>query len=84
MVMASKLYSLLTNVSFRLPTNPGAAAVYVRARVMGQPVDNTPLLRTEQASIDTFFNCLKHYFLLMQNIELTCFTALDASINGHH
>ena len=84
MVMARELYSLLTNIPFRLPTNPGAAAVYVCARVMGQPVDNTPLLRTEQASIDTLFNCHKHYLLLMQNIERTCFTALDASINGHH
>ena len=82
-VMARELYSLLTNVPFRLPTNPGAAAVYVyvRARVTGQPVDKTPLSRTEQASIDTLFNRRKHYFLLMQNIEHACFTALDASIN---
>ena len=43
MVMARELYSLLTNVPFHLPTNPGAAAIYVRARVMGQLVDNTPL-----------------------------------------
>ncbi len=27
MVMARELYSLLTNILFRLPTNPGAAAV---------------------------------------------------------
>ena len=47
MVTARELYSLLTNVIFHLPTNPGAAAVYVRARVTGQPVDNTPLSRTE-------------------------------------
>ncbi len=47
MVMARELYSLLTNIPFRLPTNPGAAAVYVRAVVTGQPVDNTPLSRTE-------------------------------------
>jgi len=53
MVMARELYSLLTNIPFRLPTNPGVAAIYVRARVTGQPVDNTPLSRTEQASIDT-------------------------------
>jgi hypothetical protein len=70
MVMARELYSLLTNVRLRLP-----------ARVTGQPVDNTPLSRTEQASIDTVFNCRKHYFLSMQNIERACFTALDASIN---
>ncbi len=36
MVMARPLYSLLTNVLFCLPTNPGAVAIYVRAMVMGQ------------------------------------------------
>ena len=81
MVMARELYSLLINVPFHLPTNPGAAAIYVHARVMGPLVDNTPLLRTEQASIDTLFNRRKHYFLSMQNIECATFTALGASIN---
>ena len=81
MVMARELYSLLTNVPFCLPTNPGVAAVYVRAVVIGQPVNNSPLSRTEQASIDTLFNSCKHYFLSMQNIERACFTALDVSIN---
>jgi len=81
MVMARELYSLLTNIPFRLPTNPGAAAVYVRATTLGQPVNNAPLSRTEQASIDTLFNHRKHYFLSMQNIERACFTALDSSIN---
>ena len=79
MVMARPLYSLLTNIPFRLPTNPGAAAVYVRATILGQPVNNAPLSRTEQASIDTLFNRRKHYFLSMQNIERACFTALDSS-----
>jgi hypothetical protein len=79
--MARELYSLLTNIPFRLPTNPGAAAVYVRDVVTGQPVNNAPLSRTEQASIDTSFNRRKHYFLSMQNIERACFTALDSSIN---
>ena len=81
MVMARELYSLLTNIPFCLPTNPGPAAIYVRAVVMGQPVNNAPLSRTEQASIDILFNRHKHSFLLIQNIERTCFTALDASIN---
>ena len=81
MVMARELYRLITNIPFRLPTNPGAAAVYVRAVVTGQPVNNAPLSRTEQASIDTSFNRRKHYFLSMQNIERACFTALDSSIN---
>ena len=67
--MARPLYNLLTNIAFRLPTNPGA------------PVNNTPLTRTEQVSFDTAFNRCKHYFLSMQNIERACFTALDSSIN---
>ena len=37
MVMAHALYSLLTNVPFRIPTNLGAAAIYVRAIMTGQP-----------------------------------------------
>jgi len=49
--------------------------------VTGQPVNNAPLSRTEQTLIKTLFNCRKHYFLSMQNIERTCFTALDSSIN---
>jgi hypothetical protein len=36
--MARELYSLLTNIPFRLPTIPGAAAIYVRAVVTGQLV----------------------------------------------
>ncbi len=81
MVMARELYSLLTSTPFCLPTNPGAAVVYVRAVATGQPVNDAPLSRTEQASIDSLFNCRKHYFLSMQNIKRACFTALDASIN---
>ena len=80
MVMARELYSLLTNIPIGLPTNPGAAAVYVRAITTGQPANNAPLSRSEQASIDTSFNCCKHYFLSMQNIERACFMALNSSI----
>ena len=81
-MMARELYSLLTNIPFRLPTNPGAAAVYVRATTLGQPVNNAPLSRMEQALIDTLFNRREHYFLLMQNIERACFMALNSSINN--
>jgi hypothetical protein len=81
MVMAREQYSLLTNIPFHLPTNPGAAAIYACTVVTGQLVNNTPLSRTEQASIDTLFNQRKHYFLSMQNIKRVCFTALDAIIN---
>ena len=78
--MARPLYSLLTNVPFCLPTNPGVAATYVRAMVMGKPVNNAPLLRMEQALNEAVFNRRKHYFLLMQNIECGCFTAINGSI----
>jgi hypothetical protein len=80
--MANKLYSLLTTSLFSLPTNPGAAAVYVRSQIPGQPVNNAPLSRTEQASVESILNCRKHYYLSMQNIERACFTALGASINN--
>jgi hypothetical protein len=56
MVMARKLYALLTTQPFCLPTNPRAAAIYVRNQLPGQPVDNAPLARTEQASNDSLFN----------------------------
>jgi hypothetical protein len=81
-MMARKLYAFLTTSPFRLPTNPGAAAVYGRSQIPGQPVNNALLSRTEQASIARLFNCRKHYYLSMQNIERACFTALDASINN--
>ncbi len=79
--MARPLYSLLTNIPFHLPTNPGGGVIYVCAVVTGQLVNNAPLSRMEQVLIDTLFSCRKHYFLSMQNIEHTCFTALDRSIN---
>ncbi len=66
---------------FHLPNNPGSAAVYVHLVVAGQPVDDTPLTRTEQASIDMLFQHPNHYFLSMGNIKGACFMALDASIN---
>ncbi len=56
MVMARELYALLTTQPFCLPTNPGATAIYVRNQLPGQPVNNAPLTRTEQASIDSLFN----------------------------
>jgi hypothetical protein len=44
-------------------------------------VDPSPLTRTEQAAIKTTYSHCKHYYMLMENIKCTCFTALDASIN---
>jgi hypothetical protein len=81
MVIAHELYVLLTTSPFRLPTNPGAAVVYVRSQIPGQPINNAPLSRTEQASIESLFNRRKHYYLSMQNIKRVCFTALDVGIN---
>jgi hypothetical protein len=78
MVMAQELYTLLMPMSFHLPNNPGNAAIYVH---LVQPVNATPLTRTEQASINTQFTRAKHNFLSMHNIERVCFTALNASIN---
>ncbi len=75
MVMARKLYALLTIQPFRLPTDPGATAIYTRSQTPGQPVNNAPLTSTEQAPIDSLFNRRKAYFLSMQNIESACFTA---------
>jgi hypothetical protein len=82
MVMAHKLYALLTTSPFCLPTNPGAAGVYVCSQIPGQSVNNAPLSRTEQESIESLFNCHKHYYLSMQNMERACFTALYTSINN--
>jgi hypothetical protein len=82
MVMARKLYALLTTSPFCLSTNLGAAPIYVCSQMSGQPVNNAPLARTEQASIKSLFNQRKHYFLSMQNIKRACFMALDASINN--
>jgi hypothetical protein len=73
MVMARKLYALLTNQPFRLPTNPGVTAIYVRNQLPGQPVNNAPLTRTEQASIDSLFNKCKAYFLSMQKHRTSMF-----------
>jgi hypothetical protein len=71
------MYALLTINTFFTPNNPGLAANYTRA----DPANLTPLTGTEQASIDTTFAQEKHYFHSTQNIERTCFTVLDASIN---
>jgi hypothetical protein len=83
LVMASELYTLLTgqNNPFRAPIDPGAVAIYTRPVVTGQPVDLSPLSRTEQATINTQFARQKHYFLSLKNIERACFTVLDVSIN---
>jgi hypothetical protein len=81
--MARKLYALLTTQPFCLPTNhPGATSIYVRNQLPGQPVNNAPLTRTEQASIDSLINQRMAYFLLMQNIKQACFTALNSLVNN--
>jgi hypothetical protein len=85
MMMAQELYTLLTPTPFRLPTHPGAHAVYIwpinhsNPGVIPDPA--IPLTRTEQATINTMFSHCKHYYQSMLNIKRACFTALDASIN---
>jgi hypothetical protein len=69
MVMARELYALLMPNVFRLPNNLGNAAVYTHPTVAGQPINNTPLMQAEQATINTRFAHDKHYFLLMRNIS---------------
>jgi hypothetical protein len=82
MVMAQNMYALLTATPFRIPTTPGDTPTYLRAVLAGELADNSPLTRTEQATIDSTFARRKHYFLSMQNIEHACFTALDSSVNN--
>ncbi len=76
MVMAQKLYTLLTPNVFHLPKDPGKTAVYVPAVLANQPVNTLPLMWTAQGTINTRFPCTKHYFMLMHNIKRVCFTAL--------
>ncbi len=80
--MAKELCALLTPSVFQLPNNPGNTRVYAHPTLASQLVDNTPLMQTEQATIDMCFAREKHYFMLMQNIERACFTALDASVKN--
>ncbi len=63
--MAQELYPLLTPNLFFLSDDPGNAAVYVHPTLAGEPVDNTPLNHTEQATIDTQFARKNHYLLLV-------------------
>jgi hypothetical protein len=81
--MAHELYALFAGAAspFWLPVDPGPNAIYGRPILAGQQPDITPLTQTEQATFNTGFNCQKHYFLSMQNIDPACFTAPDASIN---
>jgi hypothetical protein len=83
MVMARELYTLLTAMPLRLPINPGNALIYVHPVVTVKVVSSAPLTQSEQATINTRFNRLKHYFMLMQNIERAWpTTALNTSVNN--
>jgi hypothetical protein len=81
MVMARELYALLTPSAFRLPNDPSNTMVYTHPTLVGQPIGNTPLTQTEQATINMPFVHEKHYFILMRIIERACFTALNARVN---
>jgi hypothetical protein len=79
--MARELYALLKATPLFLPINASNALIYVHPVVTGKPANNAPLTQTEQATINTRFNQLKHYFMLMQNIKRACFMTPDASVN---
>jgi hypothetical protein len=84
LVMNRALYALHTPTPFRVLNDPGPNAVYVREIDPANPnaiPDAAPITRTEQATIVTRFVHRKHYFLSMRNIECTCFTVIDSSIN---
>jgi hypothetical protein len=79
--MASELYALLTGAAnlFQLPINPGPNAIYDCPVSTGQQPDLTPLTRTEQATVDTTFNCQKHYFDISR-LERYCTDVLLAHL----
>jgi hypothetical protein len=77
LIMSRGMYKLLTPTLFHQPNDPGPAAVYTR----NDPTDTTPLMNTEQASIDTAFTRKRHYYQLLINIERACFIALNANID---
>jgi hypothetical protein len=58
--MAQPLYSLLTATPFRLPNDPGDAAVYVRPVVVGAAINPSPLTQAKHTMIVAKFNCQKH------------------------
>jgi hypothetical protein len=66
MIMARELYAFLAGAAnpFRLPVNPRPNAIYNRPILAGQQPDLTPLTQTEQATVETTFNCQKHYFFV--------------------
>ena len=79
LAMSRPMYALLVTggTAFRIPTDPGPAAVYTRA----DPADLTPLTRTEQATVDATFARAKHYFQSYTNIERVIYAALRTSVN---
>ena len=79
LAMSRAMYTLLVTggSAFRVPTDPGPAAVYTRV----DPTDVTPLTRTEQATIDASFAREKHYFQSYTNITRVLYAALRTGIN---
>ena len=77
--MSQGMYTLLVTGgnAFRLPIDPGAAAVYARAN----PADATLLNRTEQATVDARFVWEKHHFQSLVNINRAVFLVLCASVH---
>jgi hypothetical protein len=75
LIMSHGMYALLTPTPFCRPNNPGPTTVYTR----NDPANATPLMRTEQASIDTAFARERHYYQSLINIKRACFIALNAN-----
>jgi hypothetical protein len=71
------MYALLTTTPFCRPNNPGPTAIYVR----NDPTNLTPLMRTEQATIDTVFARECNYYQSLINIQQACYITLDASVD---
>jgi hypothetical protein len=97
LIMACPMYALLTTMPFRVPTDPGFAAVYYQTPIKIVDIIGASLLDTieqrtyvvptlisctKQATIDTYFNCATNSWLLYMNIQHVCYNILDNNINN--
>jgi hypothetical protein len=75
--MSRGMYALLTLTPFINPTIP-APLRFIR----NVPANTTPLMRTEQAFINTAFARKRHNYQSLINIERACFIALNSNIDN--
>jgi hypothetical protein len=76
--VAQNVHVTFSQYAFHQPNYPGPATDYTRA----DSNNLTPLMHTEQATINNAFAHQKHYFQSMQNVECACFIVLDAGIDN--